>query len=311
MSVTIEVKGLRRRFQTLEAVSGIDFTISAGDVVGFIGANGAGKTTTMRIMATLDIPTSGSISICGYDVIESPSDVRQRIGWMPDGVGTYSNMSVFEYIDFFARAFRLRGPQRVARVKEVMEFTDLTDVSEHLCDRLSKGMKQRLILGRTLLHDPDVLILDEPAAGLDPKARLEFKNLVNLLSREGKTIFISSHILSELGEMCDRLIFIDRGKIVHEGTTESLKFRKGTRQIVRVRVHGKPENLNEWIKMNAGVTQLEIIKDGARIEVEGEGEDTLAVTLRRMIESGLNVFEFHREEVRLEDAFVQLLKEQE
>ena len=219
----VKVRNLTRRFGTLQAVQGISFDIDPGQVVGFIGANGAGKTTTMRMMATLDVPTSGSISIGGRDVLNFPNEVRRLIGWMPDAYGTYENMTALEYLDFYARAFGFGSKERQERIGEVMEFTNLASICTRPMNQLSKGMAQRLCLGRTLLHDPPFLILDEPAAGLDPQARIEFKHLVRLLAQEGKTLFISSHILSELGEMCDTMLFIDTGRIVHYGSAESLR----------------------------------------------------------------------------------------
>ena len=193
----IKVRDLERDFGDVKAVCGISFEIEVGRVVGFIGANGAGKTTTMRMMATLEMPTAGSIRICGYDVVNSPNEVRHRLGWMPDAYGTYDNTTVLEYLDFYGRAFGYQSAERRKRLEDVMEFADLSPIADRQMSTLSKGMAQRLCLGRTLIHDPAVLILDEPAAGLDPKARIEFKNLIRLLAARGKTIFISSHILTE------------------------------------------------------------------------------------------------------------------
>ena len=210
-------------FDKIQAVQDVSFQILRGQVVGFIGANGAGKTTTMRIMATLDAPSSGTVLVGGEDVVQHPERVRRLIGWMPDSFGSYAYMTVFEYLDFFARAYGFKARERAQRVQEVMDFADLTPLAERPMNKLSKGMGQRLCFGRMLLPDPEFMILDEPAAGLDPKARMEFKNLVRLLSQRGKTLFISSHILSELGEMCDTLLFIDSGKIVYHGGADQLR----------------------------------------------------------------------------------------
>lgn len=324
----IEVANLYRSFGTVHAVRGISFNIYPGQVVGFIGANGAGKTTTMRMMASLELPTFGRISIAGYDVVAYPNEVRKRVGWMPDSYGTYDNMTVEEYLDFYARAYGFKGEERERRVREVMEFTDLVSIRERLMDKLSKGMGQRLCLGRTLLHDPAVLILDEPAAGLDPKARIELKNLIRLLAEEGKTIFISSHILSELGEMCDTLLFIDAGRLVHHGSQESLLRHQGTTAIMDVLVSGSPQALLDWIDCNPGVALVSEIRRGARVEIElpqnrqddlspvtpgapvdaEEGDRAyLAYMLRKMIQEGVEVMDFHRQERKLEDAFVDML----
>lgn len=305
----IEVTNLWRTFNGLRAVQGISFTVDRGQVIGFVGANGAGKTTTMRILATLDYPTSGNARICGHDVVDFPAEVRRRIGWMPDHYGTYNNMTVLEYLDFFARALGYRGSERVERITEVMEFTDLVSLSDRLIDKLSKGMGQRLCLGRALLHDPDVLILDEPAAGLDPKARVELKHLIRILAEEGKTVFISSHILSELGEMCDSLLFINHGQIIHHGTADSLRRGSNESTIVSIRVVSDSEAFREWCDLSPNVTYLDATKKGARIEIDSIDEEVIASVLRRMVMDEHEVVEFHLEERKLEDAFIEILGE--
>lgn len=304
----ISVRDLHRSFKSVNAVRGVSFDVFPGQVVGFIGANGAGKTTSMRIMATLDAPSSGTVEIGGHDVINYPDRVRTLIGWMPDNYGAYEHMTVFEYLDFYGRGYGYKMAERAARLRDVMEFTDLTELGERPMNKLSKGMAQRLCLGRTLLHDPQVLILDEPAAGLDPKARIEFKRLVRLLAEQGKTIFISSHILSELGEMCDSLLFIDAGRIVHHGSAESLQQSASAQLIVEVQVAGDPEALREWVQLNPGVQLMEMRKRGARVSFAADEPELLAATLKRMIADGLAVTEFHREERKLEDAFIEMLK---
>jgi len=304
----VEVSDLTRHFGEVRAVDGLSFAIHPGQVVGFIGANGSGKTTTMRIMATLETPGSGSVRIGGHDVLNFPNEVRRIIGWMPDAYGAYDNMTVAEYLDFFARAFGFRRGERQQRVDEVMEFASLTALADRPMNKLSKGMAQRLCLGRTLLHDPPLLILDEPAAGLDPQARMEFKHLVRILADEGKTLFISSHILSELGEMCDTLIFIDEGKLVHHGSSESLRRGGEETTQVEVRVAGELQPLMEWIALNPGVQLLEATRQGARIQADAGSEEALAAILRKMVADGVAVYDFHRQERHLEQAFVEILK---
>ncbi|HQW29336.1 MAG TPA: ABC transporter ATP-binding protein [Verrucomicrobiales bacterium] len=305
----IEVRNLSRWFPGVHAVQDVSFTVERGQVVGFVGANGAGKTTTMRILATLDYPTSGEAKICGYDVVKYPAEVRKRIGWMPDHYGTYSNMTVLEYLDFFARALGYRGAERIERITEVMEFTDLTGLADRLIDQLSKGMGQRLCLGRALIHDPDVLILDEPAAGLDPKARIELKHLIRVLSEEGKTVFISSHILSELGEMCDSLLFINHGKIIHHGSAESLRRGTSASSIVEVQLAHSNERLAEWASMAPNVRFKEATRSGGRIEIDSIEPEIIATVLRRLVNEGLPVTDFHLQERKLEDAFIEILGE--
>lgn len=304
----IVVENLKRHFGKLQAVDGVSFSIEHGRVVGFVGANGAGKTTTMRIMATLDHPSSGVVKVGGHNVVHYPAKVRRLLGWMPDSFGTYEHMTVLEYLDFYARALGYKGAERLQRIQEVMDFTDLTPLADRMSNKMSKGQTQRLCLGRALLHDPQILILDEPAAGLDPKARVELKQLIRILAQEGKTILISSHILSELGEMCDSLLFIDKGRIVHHGDAESMT--RGTAKeetVVAVQIAGEQAKLVEWALTAAHVKIQEETKRGARLVIQSTEDQVIAGVLKRMVVDGLAVTDFHREERRLEDAFIDLL----
>lgn len=305
----IRVHNLYRYFGQLKAVNGISFEIPHGSVCGFVGANGAGKTTTMRILASLDYPTMGLAEVCGINVVHHPEEVRRLIGWMPDHFGNYEHMTVLEYLDFYARAFGYSGKERRMRVQEVMEFTDLIPLADRFSNKLSKGMTQRLCLGRSLLHDPQVLIMDEPAAGLDPKARVELKHLIRVLADEGKTIFISSHILSELGEMCDSLLFVNDGRIVHHGDSESLK--QGTDaaggMLYDLQVCGDPQAISDWCVVQPHVEFLESRKHGGRIRIEGSDPKRAAEILGKMVKDGLAIHEFHKEQRNLEDAFIDML----
>ena len=305
----IRVNNLYRYFGQLKAVNGISFEIPHGSVCGFVGANGAGKTTTMRILASLDYPTMGTAEICGINVVHHPEEVRRLIGWMPDHFGNYDHMTVVEYLDFYARAFGYAGKERKSRVEEVMEFTDLLPLADRFSNKLSKGMTQRLCLGRSLLHDPQVLIMDEPAAGLDPKARVELKHLIRVLAEEGKTIFISSHILSELGEMCDSLLFVNGGRIVHHGDAESLKLGTDSTggMLFDVQVLGDPTALSDWCVVHPHIEFLESRKHGGRVRIETTEPERAADILARMIKDGLKVIEFHKEQRNLEDAFIDML----
>ena len=305
----ILVQNLYRYFGQLKAVDGISFEVPHGTVCGFVGANGAGKTTTMRILATLDYPTMGSAEICGINVAHHPDKVRSLIGWMPDHFGNYDNMTVLEYLDFYARALGFKGKERRHRIQEVMEFTDLTSLSDRLSNKLSKGMTQRLGLGRALLHDPQILIMDEPAAGLDPKARVELKHLIRILAEEGKTIFISSHILSELGEMCDSLLFVNGGRIVHHGDADSLKMGSDSAGGVfyDIQVVERPESIQDWAALNPDVEFIESRKKGGRIRINSNNPGKTAEILARMVKEGIPIIEFHREERNLEDAFIDIL----
>ncbi|MGA0369739.1 MAG: ABC transporter ATP-binding protein, partial [Kiritimatiellia bacterium] len=294
----VEVRNLTRIFGKVRAVDDVSFDISRGKVVGFIGENGAGKTTTMRMMVTLDLPDSGTIRISGFDSVSYPNEVRKRVGWMPDSYGAYDFMDIEEYMDFFARAYGFEGKEREIRVAEVMEFTELNKLADRPVNKLSKGQSQRLCLGRTLLPDPELLVLDEPAAGLDPRARIEVKNLVRILAAEGKTLFISSHILSELEQMCDDLLFISAGKIVHQGSSESLKVKEGHPAVLRIRLNGPLDKLEEWVTFQEGAALVERNKDGLRVRVDDASSERLVHLLRKMVNEGFPVCGFEREDIR-------------
>lgn len=307
--VMISVKNLQRNFGKIAAVQGLSFEIYKGQVVGFIGANGAGKTTAMRMIATLDLPSSGQIHVCGIDAVDEPNAVRTKIGWVPDEFGRYANMTVVEYLDFFGRAFDYKAQERRNRLDEVTEFTGLTALKDRFIDKLSKGQGQRVCLGRALLHDPEVLLMDEPAAGLDPKARIELKNLIRILAEEGKTIFISSHILSELAEICDTMIFLEQGKLLHHGGAEELTRQSPQSVTVLVELTNDPQELENWVALNPKVNLLEKTNNGGRLIFADTDKGFLAESLKRMILDGLHVVDFRRQEKTLEAAFVDLLNE--
>lgn len=218
----LEVENLVRHFGAVLAVDGVSFRLKRGQSVGLIGANGAGKTTTLRIITGLDMPDNGCILYNGADIISHPEPARGKIGWMPDYFVPDNALSVRDFVDFFARAYGLTGQHRIQEVDRVLEFCGISDLQHRMLAKLSKGQTQRVSLARMIIGNPDFLVMDEPAAGLDPKARAEFKHLVRTLQAQGKTLLISSHILSELAEMCDTMIFMDAGKILREGSREEL-----------------------------------------------------------------------------------------
>lgn len=304
----VEVKNITRAFDSVQALKGVSFSLQRGQVVGLIGANGAGKTTAMRILASLDQPDSGQVLIGGVDIVQEPNVVRRSIGWMPDHFQAYRDMTVGDYLDFFGRAHGLGGRQLVARVLEVMEFTDLLPLQARPMDKLSKGQTQRLCLGRTLLNDPEFLLLDEPAAGLDPQARLEFKNLVRILRERGKTLLISSHILTELGEMCDTLLFMDKGRVVHHGDKEDLlRHDADAGPVFDLLVHGPVAALSAWLEMRPGWRLVELRRDGARAAFHRGEPEAVAEEVRRLA-ADVPLLGFQRQERRLEEAFVDILR---
>ena len=301
----IALSAVSRSFGALRAVDDLSFSITKGEVVGFIGANGAGKTTTMRMMALLDLPDAGEIRLFGRTAFERPQELKRLVGWMPDAFGAYEHMTVREYLDLFARAYGYRGVRRRQRLEEVLEFTELGQIADREMIGLSKGMSQRLCLGRVLVHDPPLLIMDEPAAGLDPKARLEFKHLVRLLAQDGKTIFISSHILSELEEMCSRMIFIDGGRLLHEGKSGELT--RHEQPTIEIRLLARNEEFYQWAILQPDCEVLERLDDRLRLLWKRETQESIAAFLGEVVRQGFPVVEFSLGKRKLEDVFVELV----
>ena len=309
---TLEIRRLHRYFGKLKAVNNISFRAYPGQVVGFIGPNGAGKTTTMRIIATLDIPTAGDAFVCGYSVVDDPDRVRRDLGFMPDSFGKYANMNVMEYLDFFARAYGFRGVRRRDALDRVLEFTELDKLAEKPINTLSKGMSQRLGLGRTLIHDPGVLILDEPAAGLDPRARVELRELIRLLATQlNKTVLISSHILTELGEICDSAAIIEAGRLLASGTIDQIRdLQRQTRgestdAPMVLRVLENPDSAVRWLHEQPHLQKIN--QSGNHVSFLFSGGDMEKYQLlKRFIEAGFTVVEFHAKSESLEDAFMAL-----
>jgi ABC-2 type transport system ATP-binding protein len=314
----VTVDNLTRRFGEVHAVRDISFRFEAGEIYGFIGPNGAGKSTTMRILATLDLPSSGDCMVAGLSTVDDADQVRRLIGYMPDSYGAYPNMTVWEYLDFFARAYHLRGTARTRAVGDVIDFCQLGELREKLITTLSKGMKQRLCLGRCLIHDPKLLILDEPSAGLDPRARIEFRELLRLLAKQGKAIFISSHILAELEELCDGVAIIEQGQLVRSGRVNEIK--ASVEAALEHRAAAEPQKHVTVLEIRLAAPHA----DAARILAEQPDltgvsvENTLitarcagnaaaqAALLKRLIDAGLPVCRFAGREQNLEDLFMHL-----
>ena len=303
--VMLQLDGLVRHFQDVRAVDGVSFSVERGMVLGFIGPNGAGKTTTMRILATLDTPQHGDARIGGYSVVDQPADVRKITGFMPDYAGMYANTTVIEYLDFFARAYGLRGDARRRAVENIIEFMGIGELKECLIESLSKGLKQRVALGRAIIHDPAVLILDEPAANLDPRARIEFRTLIRELAADGKTILLSSHILTELSEMCDIVAVIEHGRILAIGTVQEILEGLRRRRILSVRLSGSHDGVERFLLEQPGV--LNVHEAGGRLQFEFDGGDGDQVSLvSRLVAAGFPVLEFSAHEADLEDLFIEI-----
>ena len=305
MRPALEIRGLTRRFGDFTAIEDIWFEVQGGEICGFIGPNGAGKTTTMRIAATLDLPDVGDVLVEGRSVLEAPRTARRRLGFMPDAYGAYPHTTVADYLDFFARAYGL-GRERQKTIARLVEFTSLGELLDKLTTSLSKGMKQRLCLAKTLLNDPDILILDEPAAGLDPRARIELRELVRALADGGKAVLISSHILSELGEMCDAVVILEEGRVRASGSVASITDDvRAERTSVFVRALCGAEALERALLEQPGVTGAHREKDGVVFRFEG-ADAQLAELVESLVRRELRVIEVTPEGVDLEDVFLSL-----
>ncbi|MCA8975015.1 MAG: ABC transporter ATP-binding protein [Planctomycetes bacterium] len=303
----LEVENLNRRYGKVHAVRDLSFAMARGQVTGFVGPNGAGKTTTMRIVATLDIPDDGDARVDGVSVLVEPRTVRMRIGYMSDQFHPYPNLDVIEYLDFFARAYGLRGRQRLHTVRSVASFCGLLGFRDRPATGLSKGMGQRLHLAKTLLHDPLLLILDEPASGLDPRARIEFRTLLKELAAAGKGILISSHILPELGETCDSVVVVEKGRRVVSGSIADIQKSVQHEQAVVLRVLDDGERAERFLLTEPGVT--EVIVEGHRLRFDYAGDDAaMSELVARAIGQGIKVVEIARAEADLEDIFLRTTK---
>jgi ABC-2 type transport system ATP-binding protein len=304
----VEVKNLVRHFGPVKAVDDVSFAFGDGEVVGFVGPNGAGKTTTLRILATLDEPTAGDVLLDGVSILDYPEQGRSRIGYMPDALPEHADMTVHEYVDFFGRAFGLRGPALREAVDEVEAFAGLCGIRDKTLSALSKGMKQRVSLARALVHRPDLLIMDEPANGLDPRARIELRELVSVLAEGGKTILVSSHILTELSEMCSSVVIIERGRLVGSGTLNALA--NAEREVQRVLVRPlelTAEALCRLMLELPGVTQTRAQGDGCAAEIAG-GRAEAAGVLTALVQREVRILEFRQVQADLEDVFMTVTK---
>jgi ABC-2 type transport system ATP-binding protein len=304
----VEVTNLSHAFGTRWAVRNATFTIETGTLHGFVGPNGAGKTTTLKAICTLIEPHSGTIRVHGQDVVLHSKAVRRRIGFMPDHFSMYRRMTVFEYLDFFAAAYGLVLAQRDRVIGDVLALTDMSPRRDDLVGSLSRGMQQRVSLARVLVSDPDLLLLDEPASGLDPRARIELMEILRELRRMGKTIFISSHILSELAELCDSVTIIDSGRIKFSGSMKTLLTRSAVNASYRLTVGGpEPTELPERLGALPGILSVEPL-DGRLdylIEFDWGAIDTNAI-LRAVLDMGVGIVAFKEERRHLNEAFMDL-----
>lgn len=301
----IKTENLTRKYGDLFAIKDINLDLQEGDLFGFIGPNGAGKTTTMRIIATLAEPSWGEAYVCGHSIYKEPREIRRLVGYMPDFFGVYDDMKVIEYLEFFAAAYRIRGPERRKKCDEMLEIVDLEFKRDAFANTLSRGQTQRLGLARVLLHDPQVLLLDEPLSGLDPRARIEMRNLLRRLGQTGKTIIVSSHILPELADVCNKIGIIDRGQMNISADVKDVMQQVRDQTILHIGVVGD----------NSQAMDLLLADDLVAGVVQGDGH--LVVTLKKLtgdysslasklVGAGLGISLFREEEIDLESAFMAL-----
>ena len=314
MDWIIKTDDLHKSFGSFEALRGISLEVPAGSIYGFVGPNGAGKTTTMRILTTLTRPSLGQAWVAGHSVLEDRRAVRRAIGYMPDEFGVYEDLRVWEYLDFFAACYDIPEGDRKVLVADLLELVDLHHRREDMVDKLSRGMKQRLSLARTLAHDPEVLILDEPASGLDPRARVEIRELLGELANMGKTIFFSSHILADVEDVCSHIGIVEAGELVIQGSIDELKIQlMANREIViTVMNHEVAEVVTSLVSEIRRVDAAEIItpRNGrARVRVDFAGNDEeLGALSQRLFENDITLLGFNEEEKDLEHMFMRVTR---
>ncbi len=309
MTGIVRATGLVKRYDRTLAVAGLDLDIAEGEIFGLVGPNGAGKTTTLRILATLLVPDAGDAEVAGVSLRRNPNEVRRVLGFMPDSFGVYDDMKVWEYLDFFARCYGIPADRRRRMIGDLLDLVDLGPKRDTYVQGLSRGMQQRLCLAHALVHDPRVLLLDEPASGLDPRARVELRELLRVLRSLGKTILVSSHILPELEELCTSVAIIDRGQVLAHGRVADIERRLRVGAVYRARVLTDEPGIDAartWFAGQPDVVSAELLEDGT-IEIGFHGDDDGAVRLlAAAVGSGMRIATFARAASDLEELFLQV-----
>ena len=294
-------------FGAMAALQGLDLTVNKGDLFGFIGSNGAGKTTTLRILATFLAPSAGTASVLGHDVVREADAVRHVIGYMPDFFGVYKDMEVTEYLDFFGACYKIPTAQREKTVNDVLELVGLSEKKGALIGALSRGMQQRLGLARVLIHDPQLLLLDEPASGLDPRARIEMMAILQELQRLGKTIIISSHILSELQTLCNRVAIIEKGKLIYSGPVQGVRDQMSQGRVVWVKVASDAAQAVELLKARPEVAEAAQVDGEIKITLAAQDTDH-SIVADVLVRGGARLLELREDEIGLEEVFMRVTR---
>jgi len=303
----VQTFGLTRLYGNMTALDRLDLTVNKGDLFGFIGSNGAGKTTTLRILATFLAPSAGTAQILGRDVLREADAVRHVIGYMPDFFGVYKDMEVTEYLDFFGACYKIPTAQREKTVNDVLELVGLTDKKGALIGALSRGMQQRLGLARVLIHDPQLLLLDEPASGLDPRARIEMMAILQELQRLGKTIIISSHILSELQTLCNRVAIIEKGRLIYSGAVQGVRDQVSQARVMWVRVASDPTQAMELLKARKEIAEVATNDGEIKVTLAGpEVEHSVVADI--LVHGGAKLIELREDEIGLEEVFMRVTR---
>lgn len=303
----IETRQLTKRYGNLIAVNEINLTLSAGDVFGFIGPNGSGKTTTMRMIATLLAPDYGEAYVCGKSIYTHPQEIRRLVGYMPDFFGVYDDMTVIEYLEFFAAAYRIHGPARRKVCEEKLELVDMAFKRDAMVNQLSRGQTQRVGLARVLLHEPEVLLLDEPASGLDPRARIEMRSLLRRLGEMKKTVIVSSHILPELADVCTRVGMIEKGRLIVDGYVDEVMRKARQHVLLQIRVADRIEAAARLLEQHPLVAHIDIVKGTIEARLQQDVQDYSEIPAA-LVHDGFRLTLFREEEVNLETAFLALTK---
>jgi len=303
----IKTEDLTKVYGDLKAIDSLTLELDDGDLFGFIGPNGSGKTTTMRILATLLQPSWGEATVCNYSIYTHPKEIRRLIGYMPDFFGVYDDMTVIEYLNFFAAAYRIKGPSRRKICDDVLGLVDLGYKRDAFVTSLSRGMTQRLGLARVLLHDPKVLLLDEPASGLDPRARIEIRTLLKQLGKTGKTIMVSSHILPELADICNKVGIIERGELLVNAEVAEVMRRVRQQPLVKIGVVGDQEAAARLIEQHSSVERVDL-RNGHIYATLAKGIDDYSDLATALFENGYRIKTFQEDEINLETAFMALTK---